>query len=167
MSAMKFYRRDAYKMDSKNIYQYLYPNIDILTLREYQDNKYQDTKYSSYIFSRNKTFPLIKRYFNGLMMYSPCDMEFINKELSYDLNQCISPHMNHYRDASYSPKTVPCKKLQEYYPFIERNQENNFGKIVITEKLKLDNKIIHTVQYSRPNECTDKISIYPSDLVIF
>ena len=150
----------------KNFNKFRYPFIDILIFKNYKDSQYQDSKFPGYIFSRRQLFPLIKRYFNGLMLYSPCNMEYIFQELFYNVSQCVSSHMDHYRDIILTTKYVSCESLKEYYPFVDRYQEKKENNIVMIEKLKIGNKTIHTIQYSVPNKCTDEFSLYPSDLMV-
>ena len=136
----------------------------------HKGNKYRDKVFTHLIWSKEKIYPLIKRFYHGLMINTPCDIEFTLKELFGDIGKCRSHHMSHIKVIGYPTsqiQTIPCRNLTQYYPFVERNKVKLKNVTIFTERLKFQRMVLDVVRYSVPNVCTDKISFYPSDLIYF
>ena len=96
--------------------------------------------FDGYNLKRRDFYPLRKRPFSFLSVYVPCNVPAILKVSKIDWNICVSKLYNHKKEiwVIEGRISIPCKKLQQYHPFVRRVAHKN----VIIEYLEANKRTI-------------------------
>ena len=114
----KFYRDTDHGFLHK---PFKWPYIDIFFFQE-NDTHIWDESYSGFVFQKSVIFPLVRRPFESLWLWSPCNPNLFIRQ-NYNINQCRSPQFSHSRELPIFgfSRAVPCEQLAHLFPFVHRS----------------------------------------------
>ena len=134
---LKLFSRD----DSTQKFKYKswrWPFLDIFWFND--TGTHIHVLFDGYMIKREDFYPLKKRPFGYLSVYAPCNVSAVLKGGKIDWNMCVTKAYNHKKEmwAAGGQISIPCKKLQQYYPFVRRE----FHKDKAVEYLEANNRTI-------------------------
>ena len=118
----KFYRNTGHGFLHKS---FKWPYIDIFFFQE-NDTHIWDKSYFDTAYQKSVIFPLVRRPFESLWLWSPCNPNLFLRK-NYNLNQCQSPKFSHSRELPIIgfSHVVPCEQLAHLFPFVHRSTTFN------------------------------------------
>lgn len=141
-NSWKFYSDE---INSKFIHkQFKWPYVDIFFFNENATHILDDYPFDTeYTFPKNRVFPLVQRPFMDAYFPAPCDTKaFLDN--NYELDLCRSRSFSHMMEVpmfTFSTKDVPCSRLFNYFPFVERTRHNGF----INETLRMSDWTLNSI----------------------
>ncbi|CAH1797511.1 unnamed protein product [Owenia fusiformis] len=149
----KFYSKAAGKFTHRS---FKWPYIDIFFFEENQTHIWDENPQykSEFCFQKTDVFPLQKRPFEGMTLNAPCKTYEV-LSTNYDIHMCASRSFSHINELplfTFSQKSVPCKILEDKFPFVKRTCSNG----IVTENLNVAEWTLQTFQL--PESCQ---SSYP------
>ena len=134
---LKLYSRDGSKQKF-NDKAWRWPFLDIFWFKD--NGTYIHDIYKGNLLKKKNFYPLRKRPFGYLKVFTPCNVSAKLKVNRIDFNMCVSSAYNHRREMFIQEGhiSIPCKTLQKYYPFIRRV----FHQDVTVEYLEATNRTI-------------------------
>ena len=124
----KFYSKQGYSFPN---HSYKWPYIDIFFFNENTTHIWDEKPvYRDYFtFSKSQVFPLVRRPYEGLYLFGPCDSyEILSK--TYNFYECQSRSFDHRKELDIDPtyqKGVLCRDLEEKFPFVSRHRGERWG----------------------------------------
>ena len=114
----KFYLDTAHSI---LLYPWKWPFVDIIFFQENNTHIWDETN-TLYTFKKSVVFPIIRRHFETLILWSPCNPNLFLQQ-NYDLNQCQWPSYSHALELSIfmSVRIVPCEQLSNLHAFVNRS----------------------------------------------
>ena len=134
--AWKFYSNSLTKFIHR---PFKWPYIDIFFYKENQTHIW-DEEFTEYCYPKSSVFPLNKRPFHDMLLYSPCDIRAILDQ-NYDVDLCRSRQFSHSMEVplfTFNTRDVPCDRLSDSFPFVYRTPV----KGGYNETLKLSNWVL-------------------------
>ncbi|GAB1606152.1 uncharacterized protein LOC115230955 [Argonauta hians] len=136
----KFFYKDLHTLKGKS---FRWPYIDIFFFKENATHIWDEFPYFGTYYKKSSIFPLYQRPFESVNIPAPCSIdEFIGKKV---LEDCVSSSYNHRTETTIHGrfrKTIPCKQLHSFHPFVFRTQHN---KTHHREELKMNNTVLYTM----------------------
>ena len=90
-------------------------------------------------FAKSDACPLRRRPFGKFMLPAPCNTTAFLVTGKFDIDTCVSPYTNHVinvEEPVYNITTMPCSRLVNSYPFVQRRQRlSGRNKTLIIESL--------------------------------
>lgn len=113
----KFYRADSKYLKQK---PFRWPYVDIFFFREDEHRIWDEFFWYkfTYVYEKNKVFPLLNRPFGNLSLPAPCDVStFLG---NYASEVCVTNSFSHRQERwLYRRAHVPCKALTGKYPIVK------------------------------------------------
>ena len=134
---LKLYSRDGSRQTYKDK-AWRWPFMDIFWFKD--NGTYIYDIFKGNLLKKKDFYPLQKRPFGHLDVSTPCNISAKLKVNRIDFNMCVSSVYNHKREMKVQEGqiSIPCKKLQKYYPFVRRE----FHQDVTVEYLEANNRTI-------------------------
>ena len=116
---LKLYSRDG-STQTFNDKAWRWPFLDIFWFKD--TGIHIRAMFDGYKLKRRDFYPLKKRPFSYLSVYVPCNVPVLLKAGKINWNMCVSKSYNHKKEmwVSEGRISIPCKKLQQYHPFVRR-----------------------------------------------
>lgn len=138
----KFYYTHMHNLLNRN---HRWPYVDMFFFEENSTHIWDEVpEYGkTFIFRKNKVFPLRNRPFNHLMVHAPCNPAACMNGYTEEI--CVASSYSHKEETPlpvYKWVTVPCDKLKFRFPFIQRTQLDDGAW---NESLVNNTKLIHTI----------------------
>ena len=124
------------------------PFIDVFWFDENARHIFYTCSHGWANFQKSDVFPLRRRPFGEFFLPAPCNTAAYLTTGLFQLDQCVSRHMNHLTVTTLSTRTVPCSRLAHMHPFVRRQRQlTSNGKTVIVEYQTFNGVIITQWSY--------------------
>ena len=116
---LKLYSRDGSTQTfNDKAWRWLF--LDIFWFKD--NGTYIHDIYKGNLLKKKNFYPLQKRPFGYLKVFTPCNVSAKLEVSRIDFNMCVSSEYNHRREMFIQEGhiSIQCRKLQKYYPFVRR-----------------------------------------------
>ena len=141
----KFFPKDGHLIKKRTFRS---PFIDVFWFDENASHIFYTGPQGWVKFQKSDVLPLRRRPFGEFFLPAPCNTAAYLIAGSFQVDQCVSRHMNHLTVTILSTRTVPCSRLTNMHPFVRRQRQlTSNGKTVIVEYQTFNGVIINQWSY--------------------
>ena len=104
---------------------YRAPFVDVFWFNDTKEHITYTCPWFQTRFAKSDVYPLRRRPFGKFMLPAPCNTTAFLATGKFDIDTCVSPYTNHVINVEkpvYNITTIPCSRLVNSYPFVQRQQ---------------------------------------------